>query len=302
MLGEHAVLAVHGDEVAGPDPAQQLDEVLPAAVARHVDLRGAGVDDVAAEAEEVADEPRDRALVARDGARGEDHGVPGAGRDVAVLADADHGERGERLALAAGHEHDGAVAGRRPRAAAGGIAGRSERRSRPRSSATSALSTMRRPRKRHRPAGLGRARSATRWMRGIEVAKQETSTRPRVRSRTSLERGHDVVLAAGEPRLLDVRAVGEQHEHAAVAPGGESASTSVRSSRRRRGVDLEVAAREHDPGRRLDREGEAVEDAVGDADGVDAEGADLHRLARHEGPQVGVDAALLRAACARSRA
>jgi hypothetical protein len=61
------------------------------------------------------------------------------------------------------------------------------------------------------------------------------------------------------------------------------------------GVDLEVAARDDDAGRRLDGEGEAVEDAVRDADRVHAEGPDLDGPARRERAQVGRDTALLQA-------
>ena len=224
VLREHAVLAVHGDEVAGPDPAQQLHEVLPAPVARHVDLRGAGVDDVAAEAEEVADEPRDGALVARDGARGEDHGVPGAGRDVAVLADADHGERRERLALAAGHEDDGPVAGPARERAGGdpGSFGEAEE-----AEVERHLGVVHHAAAEEgdRPAGpdrqVGHALDA--GDRRGEAGDEHPAARP---LEDLLERGHDGVLAAGEPRLLDVGAVREEREHAAVAP--------LRERRRRR--------------------------------------------------------------------
>ena len=173
----------------------------------------------------------------------------------------------------------------------GEIRAPSERRRRPRSSATSALSTMRRPRK-----ATGRrartARSATRWMRGIDVAKQETSTRPRVRARTSSNAGRTASSPPVSPGcstfvLSESRASTPRSPHC-----GERVDVGALVGRRR-GVDLEVAARQHDPGRRLDREGEAVEDAVGDPDGVHPEGTDLHRLAGDEGAQVGVDAALL---------
>ena len=129
-------------------------------------------------------------------------------------------------------------------------------------------------------------------MRGIDVAKQETSTRPRVRSRTCSNAGQDGLLAAGEAGQLDVGAVREERENAAVAPLRERVDVGALVGRRR-GVDLEVAAREHHPGRRLDREGEAVEDAVRHPDGVHAEGADLHGLAGHERPQLRLDTALL---------
>src|SRR5207247_10458730 len=54
------------------------------------------------------------------------------------------------------------------------------------------------------------------------------------------------------------------------------------------GVDLEVAAGEHDSGRGLDGEGEAVEDAVRDAYRMHAEGPDRLRLSGPEGAQVRV--------------
>ena len=92
----------------------------------------------------------------------------------------------------------------------GAIRESSGSRSRPRSRATSALSTMRRPRKE-----TGRrartARSATRCMRGIDVAKQETRTRPRVRASTSSKAGTTsssppVVPGCSTPVLSESRA------------------------------------------------------------------------------------------------
>ena len=190
-------------------------------------------------------------------------------------------QRGERLALAARDEHE--------RAEARGVA-RATRldarqraagmRSRPRSSATSALSSHAAAEEGDAGARAAAARSATRWMRGIEVAKQETSTRPRVRARIVLEGGRHVVLAAGAAALLDVGAVGEQREHAALAPGRRAPRGRCARRPARLRVDLEVAARQHHARRRLDGEGQAVDHAVRDADRVDAEGADLDRLRR----------------------
>ena len=87
--------------------------------------------------------------------------------------------------------------------------------------AVSALSIMRRPAK----VMLRRdrtARSATRCMRGMDVAKQETSTRPGVRSRTGLEGRDDGFFSRGEPLVLDVGAVGQEGEDTSAAPGGEA--------------------------------------------------------------------------------
>ena len=110
-----------------------------------------------------------------------------------------------------------------------------------------------------------------------------------------LEGGEEVVLGAGASPLFDVRRVGEQREHAAVAPRGEGLEVGALGLGRAR-VDLEVAAQEHDARGRLHREGQAVDDAVGHADGMDAERACLDGLARREQPEVGARRALLQPA------
>ena len=128
-------------------------------------------------------------------------------------------------------------------------------------------------------------------MRGIEVAKQDTITRPGRAGQDLLERGHHRVLACGRSRVLDVRAVREQHEHATIAPGREGFHVGALFGRRGL-VDLEVAAREHHAGRGLDGEGEAVEHTVGHLNGVDAKRTRLDRRSRSEGAQIRVHAAI----------
>ena len=62
----------------------------------------------------------------------------------------------------------------------------------------------------------------------------------------------------------------------------------------RRVIDLEVAGVDDRAGGRRDREAEGVDDRVRDADGLDAERADLHDVARHDRAQLDVvDAELL---------
>ena len=95
--------------------------------------------------------------------------------------------------------------------------------------ATVALSTIRRPRNpTSRPCS--RARSATRWMRGMEVAKQETSTLPRVCARTSRKAGR----TSSSPPVVPFCSTFVESESSTrtprVAPRGERASRSVRSS------------------------------------------------------------------------
>ena len=120
----------------------------------------------------------------------------------------------------------------RPRAWPGERRGASGMRSSPRSSATSALSTMRRPRKatgrRARAREVGHALDA-RDRRG-EAGHEHAAARP---LEDVLERGEDRVLAGGEAGLLDVRAVGEEREHAAVAPRRERLDVGALVRRRR---------------------------------------------------------------------
>ena len=101
-------------------------------------------------------------------------------------------------------------------------------RSAPRSSATSALSTMRRPRN-----ATGRpcrsATSATRCMRGIDVAKQERKTRPRVRCMTSSNAGTSESSSGVKPACSTL-VLSERRARTPRSPQAESASRSVRSS------------------------------------------------------------------------
>ena len=87
---------------------------------------------------------------------------------------------------------------------------------------------MRRPRKAiGRPAAA--ASPATFWMRGTEVAKQETSTRPRVRASTSSKAG----TTASSPGVCpgcSTLVLSESSASTPRSPHSASASTSVRSS------------------------------------------------------------------------
>ena len=219
VLGEHAVLAVHGHEVAGAHALDHLDQLVLAGVAGHVHARVAAVHDVAAAAEEVADQARDRALVAGDRARRHHDGVARSHRDVAVLVDADHGQRGERLALAAGHE-EAHPAGRIVPHRLGGQPARSRQLEEPElhghvrvvghaaaDEADGAALAQ---------GDVGGAADAGHG--GREAGDEDAAARAR---EDVLEGGDEVVLGARPSAHLDVRAVREQREHAAVAPGAE---------------------------------------------------------------------------------
>ena len=199
------------------------------------------------QAVEVADQARDAALVARDRARRQHHRVARPGGHVAVLAEADHRERRERLALAARDEHErargegvaeccGLEARRRRRAAAG------------RGRAPSRCCRSCGGRGRRSAVPPRRRAPATVWIRGTEVAKQETSTRPRVRASTSSKAG----TTASSPGVCpgcSTLVLSESSASTPRSPHSASASTSVRSLGLRLRVDLEVAARQHDAGR-----------------------------------------------------
>ena len=293
VLREHPVLAVDGHEVRGPHALQQLDEVVLAAVAGDVDARDVPrMHDVAAAAVEVADHARDRALVAGDRrARRARRCRPGPTASVAVLVDADQRQRRHGSPwLPDDEERADARRGSRP--------GRRRAARAPAGDAQEPQVAWPRPRcppcagrRRRRSARARRARSATRCMRGIEVAKHETRTRPRVRANTSSNAGTMSSSPPVRPRCSTFVLSESSTQHAAVAPGGERLEVGALLGRGV-GVDLEVAAREHHARRRLDGEREAVEHAVGHADGMDAEGPDLDRLAGREQAQVRRHAAL----------
>ena len=228
--------------------------------------------------------------------REEQHdGVARADRDVAVLVDADHRQRGERLALAA-RDEEAASARRRGRGstrrAASDDGGDAQQRPAP--WPRPALSAMRRPTKPMERPGregdVGHALDAR--DRGGEAGDEHAPARAR---EDVLEGGDDVVLAPGAARDARRSCCRRAGRARRGRPRRDSVSTSVRSSGPAPRVDLEVAAREHDAGRRLDGEGEAVEHAVRDADGVHAEGAESRRAAP------GVSSAEVRARSPRSR-
>ncbi len=108
-----------------------------------------------------------------------------------------------------------------------------------------------------------------------------------------LERLDDVDLGSGEALAIDVGAVGEERQHALGAELGEAVQVEVLAVDRRL-VDLEVAGEEHHADRAGDGDGHAVGHAVRDADELEGERADGHRLARGHRRQTvaGVDAVL----------
>ena len=212
----------------------------------------ARVHHVAAAPERLPIRRETAALVARDRARRETTVSPGPDGELAMLADADResAESGSPWLPETKHERPRAERARRARP--GRAAQR--RRAAQQAEVEGDLDVVDHAPadEGDRPAAARPRRSATRWMRGIEVAKQDTSTRPRVRAKTSSKAG----TTASSPRGARRAARRWCCRRAARARRGRpSARERVDVGAlvgRGRGVDLEVAARQHDAGRRLD--------------------------------------------------
>ena len=80
----------------------------------------------------------------------------------------------------------------------------------------------------------------------------------------------DVDFRAGEAAAVDVRAVGQQRQHAGRAELGEPVDVDVLAIERRL-IDLEVAGVDDHAARRLDRDRDAVRHAVRDAQELERE-------------------------------
>ena len=141
-------------------------------------------------------------------------------------------------------------------------------------------------------AAAARATSAARWMRGMEVAKQETRTRPRVRAKISSKAGIRSSSPPVRPRTSTL-VLSERRASTPRSPQrGEGLHVGALVGGASR-ADLEVAAREHHARRGLDGEGQAVERRCARrGSGCTRKGPSVDGLPGDEHAEVGLDAAL----------
>ena len=94
-----------------------------------------------------------------------------------------------------------------------------------------------------------------------------------------VEARDDGALAGRVAGALDVGRVLQQRQHAALAVFGEGVQVEGLVVERRE-IDLEVAGVDDDADGRFNGERDAVHQRVGDADGLDGEGADGELFSR----------------------
>src|SRR6266566_8248414 len=267
------VFAMNGDEVARANELENKLLFFLAGVAGNVnDAAAIFVIDQGAAAEHVVQHAEDGFFVAGNDARGKNDRVVLLDRDPAVIVHGDARERRHRLGLAAAGNHDQAL--------------RVER--------ADVL------RAHDHPVGNAQAFEI---MRDFDVVHHAAADKGHL-SADALRDFDDLLDAvegrceAGEHDLgrrraaelfnardncalrrreagpLDVRAVAEERQDALVAVAREGVHIE-RGAVHRRVVDLEVAGVEDNPERRADRERDAIDRAVSDADEFDFIRSDL---------------------------
>ena len=132
-----------------------------------------------------------------------------------------------------------------------------------------------------------RAASMTCWTRAMREAKVATMTRPSGRRHDLGQRATDDLLGRRVAGDLGVGGVGHEQQDAFVAELGQA--REVRDlAHHGRVVELEVAGVYDGAQGRLDGEADGIRDAVSDAEGLDAEDADVDCLAGEDDAHVAV--------------
>ena len=214
------VVAVKREHVARPRQVEHQLQLLARAVAGDVDRRVGRGHDAGADLEDAVDRLVDRALVARDRRRREDHRVAGVQLDVAVVVEGHPPQRRERLALAAGRDRDHLLVGevldllRRDQQPGGRVGD-------PEVGGDVEVLAHRAPDQGDLAGRAATAASITCWTRCTFEAKQVTMIRPSQRENCSSSAGPTLASDGHDTRAVGVGRVAAQAEDALGAELGE---------------------------------------------------------------------------------
>src|ERR1700739_4280642 len=273
VAAEVAVVAVDGDEELGAHKIDEEAQLFLAAVAADVDEAVGTVveDDVGFAAAEMVDDAEDAFFVAGDDARAENDGVAGINVGVLVVVDSGAAEGTHGLTLGAAYEEHQLV---------GRVVAHLARIDDEARRDFDIAQILRDFGALHHGAaeddGLATvfARQFKRDANAVdgrgEAAEEELL--PGLR-KDLVQAGNDGAFAGGVAGALDVGGILEKGEHAAFAVFGEGVQVESLVVEGRE-IDFEVAGMNDDADRRFDGEGNAINQRVGDADGLDGERAE----------------------------
>ena len=267
MFGEMQRLAMRRDKNFWPDPADHVAQFIAPRMPRDVNEMGAIGDDLDALLHQAVDHPRYRLLVAGNRPRREDHPVAARQRDVGMLVLRDAGERGARLALAAGAERQHFV--RRQIAVTFNAA-----------EILHALEIA--GLARHLHHALHRATDnndfALCGAGGVRNGAQAADMGGKRRHRDATRRGADQfgeslchIRFRGRPALAHgIGGIADQRQHPGIAERGQPCRIGRATDDRRR-IDLPIAGMDHGAGRRADRKRIRFRDRMRNIDEIDLE-------------------------------
>ena len=270
----HPELAVDRHHRLRADQGEQRAQLLGARVARDVHVGVLLVQHLGAVLRQPVDRVVHAQLVARNGARRDDHRVAALDLDRRVVVVRDARQRRQRLALRAGAE-DQLLAGRHV-VEVGGLDEHVVRHVH----VAEVAGDVHVPA--HRPAddddlAAGVGRDVDRLLHAVDVRREARDEHAAAALRDDLaERLADDALGTREAGPLRVRRVAEQQVDAAVAELGQPADVGAQAVDRRV-VELPVAGVEDAAGARLDRDADAVGHGVRHADELEPERADVDR-------------------------
>ena len=251
VLRQLAVFAVDRHEVARPDQRQHQLQLFLAAVAGHVHVLDAFVDDVGAAAREVVHHAADRLLVAGNRARREHDRVVRAELHVAVVVDRDARQRRHRLALRSGGQAQHVL-----RRVAADVASRESAR-RPGCAGSRAAARSREfcdhPAADERDLAIELRRQVDEDLHPVDARRERRDDQPAGRAREDLlERVDDFASPDPVKPRRSMLVLSANSASTPCAPSSREAVHVEVLAVDRRLIDLEVAGVDDDAGRRVD--------------------------------------------------